>query len=123
MTSTIAINLQFGVYYRIIMKTKELYLRIKTAKHLSFRLNFPIDKMEDIAKNSNKLYYERTEAKKNGGVRKITPPKEPLKSLQKKIYENLLKNLYYPNYLNGAIKKRSIVTNAQNHVRKKYVSI
>lgn len=71
---------------------------------------------------SKKSYYESFEVpKKNGGVRIIRAPVPRLKNLQKKV-SLLLSEMFVPHSCaHGFIKDKSIVTNAKNHTRKKYV--
>ncbi len=71
---------------------------------------------------SKKIYYESFEIlKKNGSKRLISAPVAQLKNLQKKI-AILLGELYVPHACaHGFIGEKSIVTNAKNHTRKKYV--
>ncbi|MGF6152218.1 reverse transcriptase domain-containing protein [Pseudomonas fluorescens] len=71
---------------------------------------------------SKRIYYESFEVlKKSGGKRVINAPVSQLKNLQKKI-AILLGELYEPHACaHGFIDERSIVTNAKNHTRKKYV--
>ena len=68
------------------------------------------------------LYYHSFEiSKKNGGVRIIMSPSEQLKTLQDRL-KVLLDELYTPKSSATAfIKGRSIVDNAKQHTRKKYV--
>ncbi|MGR4043698.1 reverse transcriptase domain-containing protein [Pseudomonas sp. 910_21] len=71
---------------------------------------------------SKKSYYESFEVpKKNGGARTIKAPKSQLKNLQKKL-SVLLQEIFVPHSCaHGFVEKKSIVTNARNHTRKKYV--
>ncbi len=59
--------------------------------------------------------------KKNGGSRSIDAPAEQLKALQNKLLV-LLQPLYKPRkHIHGFVNGRSIVSNARQHVRRKYV--
>lgn len=58
--------------------------------------------------------------KKNGKMRTITAPNDYLKSCQREIMEHLNK-VPLSNSAHGFIEGRSIVTNAINHINKKYV--
>lgn len=69
-----------------------------------------------------KAYKEISIEKKNGGTRVLHIPQKPLDILQKYIYKELQK-IYTepPSCVHSFIKKRSIVTNAKKHCKKKIV--
>jgi V8-like Glu-specific endopeptidase len=72
-----------------------------------------------LSKKKNYTKFEIT--KKSGGSRAIYSPRKNLSILQKKFAYIL--SLVYTNHLNahGFIKERSIVTNASQHLKNKYV--
>ena len=72
--------------------------------------------LKKLADNSHKYYRLKTKPKKNGGVRKYYSIKEPLKSIQGKIRGRILTKVTYPDYIQGSVKGRSPITNAQIHV-------
>lgn len=71
---------------------------------------------------TKRSYYKNfTISKKSGGSREIAAPIPQLKNLQKKLAA-MLNELYKPSGLShGFIEKRSILTNAKPHTRKKYI--
>lgn len=71
--------------------------------------------------NINKKYINFEIPKKTGGKRTITAPDKFLKKIQRRI--NLLLTLFFePKHAaHGFLENRSIVTNAKNHIGKKYV--
>lgn len=69
----------------------------------------------NIANSSAQFYTYREEPKKSGGVRIISKPGHPLKSVQKKLHKLLQANLSPLPHSNYGIKKRSNLTNAKTH--------
>ena len=60
-------------------------------------------------------------AKKSGGSRAILAPKTPLKIIQRKLNQ-VLKSVYKPKpSTHGFVVQKSIVTNAKQHLRQRYV--
>jgi RNA-directed DNA polymerase len=81
----------------------------KKLRHLLYRM-----------RNSNR-YVRFTIRKKSGGSRQITAPCAEIKELQRKLNE-ILTSIYRPRLsTHGFALKRSIVTNAQAHVGKRFV--
>lgn len=95
-------------------------LAIRSLKHLSLRLGFPLDELNKIAANAEKLYYFEEQEKKNGGIRIISKPKPILKKIQSKIHK-LLQEIIPPECAHGGIKGRSNVTNAKVHCDNKWL--
>ncbi|NTV45472.1 MAG: RNA-directed DNA polymerase, partial [Chlorobiales bacterium] len=59
--------------------------------------------------------------KKSGGVREILSPIGPLKFIQRRLSEVLLKDYKVKPSVYGFVKEKSILKNAQRHVGKRYV--
>jgi RNA-directed DNA polymerase len=83
------------------------------------------DSYEELSRliypDTNKLYRNFHIPKKNGNSRRIDAPKNNLKEIQKVILRELDK-IYKPkNSAHGFIKERSIVTNASQHINKKFI--
>lgn len=71
--------------------------------------------------HSENRYKEITIPKKSGGYRTIYAPNKSLKNILKPL-NILLQYIYKPNKsAHGFIQKRSVVTNAKNHINKNYV--
>ena len=71
--------------------------------------------------NLESKYKEHRMPKKSGGERVINAPEETLKQIQRRI-NVILSRLYEPTEAaHGFVLNRSIVTNAQPHVGKKYI--
>lgn len=74
-----------------------------------------------IYPTTNQSYETFIIPKKNGESRVINAPKPKLLNIQRKFADELAK-IYKPkNCVHGFIQERSIVTNAQRHINKKYV--
>ena len=70
---------------------------------------------------TDKMYYEFKIQKKNGGERCINAPDDRLKNIQRKL-AHILNCVYEPkSAAHGFVLERNIITNAQRHVKKKYV--
>ncbi|MBW2470354.1 MAG: RNA-directed DNA polymerase [Deltaproteobacteria bacterium] len=89
-------------------------LDIKTLKHLSKRLGFPVSELQEIASCAESLYKFDKKPKKNGGFREISKPNFRLKRVQSAIHK-LLREARISNSAHGGIKGRSNLTNAKVH--------
>lgn len=108
---------------------------IRTIDHLCGEvLHIKENQLYTILKNINDFYYEKLEEKydkrtgflkvnKDGTPRYriINPSTKILKILQKRISAFLCKNVSFPEYAYGGIKKKDNVLNAKKHQGKKYV--
>lgn len=74
--------------------------------------------LKKVINNSQKMYYNFNISKRNGGKRKISMPNEVLKEIQALIKEKILKNIKISDKANGFVEKKSIVTNAKEHLNK-----
>lgn len=76
------------------------------------------EKIKDRISRAHYLYYEVSIPKSSGdGKRKISIPDPTLKKIQRLVLKELLyKKVKYPFYIHGGIPKRSIKTNAKNHI-------
>lgn len=70
----------------------------------------------------NNLYFKKQIPKKDGSVRQLFIPNKDLKAFQKSIIKFLEKQIKFPFYVQGGIKRRSIITNAKMHCNKNWVS-
>lgn len=103
---------------------KDDFLRITNHNELAIFLGFTY--YRDLAKiiypkNNASKYHQFQIPKKNGGNRKIASPSRKLKEIQ-----SSLKNVFYEIYptkpsTHGFAKGRSIITNAEKHLDKKYI--
>lgn len=76
-------------------------------------------------KKPENLYKTFSLPKKDGGIRTISAPQEPLKHVQRNLAGLLFKvqSKYYlnNNIAQGFVEKRGIITNAYQHRNKRYV--
>ena len=103
---------------------KTCFQKIKTRQELAEILEIPLNKMTYYAYSKNSFYTEFTIKKRDGKAnRVILAPKKGLKIIQKKIasFISEIYDQYIPTSAQGFISQRSIVTNAEKHVRKKYI--
>lgn len=107
-----------------------MFCKIQTKEELAEVLGFPVNKLTFYAysnythPNGRDFYTEFVIKKRNGiSNRVILAPEKGLKDIQKIIaeYLNEIYMQYIPPAVQGFVKGRSIVTNAQLHLRKKYI--
>ncbi len=67
------------------------------------------------------FYQEITIAKRRGGIRRINIPNNILRTIQKNIYRDVLGKFQAHEAAQAYVKKRSIVTNAANHLDSRYM--
>jgi RNA-directed DNA polymerase len=108
----------------------EYLLSLKTKKQLAQFLGYKLRSLTYILyqTSANEKYSIFTIPKKNGGIRKITAPNEQLGLLQRRVadrFNELLSNLISANKKNsfshGYRPGYSIITNAKQHTKKRYV--
>lgn len=95
------------------LKDVALLLGVKP-KSLSYILYFAY-------KNRNLLYTERKLKKKGGGERIIHAPSAPLKKIQSRLNKYLQDVYWEKKSVHGFLPKRSIISNATCHRRKRFV--
>jgi hypothetical protein len=95
----------------------------KTVFQLADLLKLDINSLFFFAYNNQKLYTHYEINKKSGGKRKISAPTEALKTTCRKLalYFNEVYSENLPTSVHGFLFDRSIVTNASNHLAKKFV--
>jgi retron-type reverse transcriptase len=77
--------------------------------------------LRSIASTSGPRYKAFELLKASGGVRKIEVPDKELAQIQRLIHARLLRRLAFPEGMHGGIPGRSVLTNAQQHVGKRFV--
>ena len=87
-------------------KSKAEYngFRISSISNLSYLLEVPITRLTSITDDVNPYYIENPQPKKNGGFRMTYIVKNPLKEIQRNIYERIFQQVNYPWYLMGSIR-------------------
>lgn len=104
---------------------------IKSPKRLAFLLGFDLPFLRDIASKVDQYYYEDKEPKtddngnprtKNGEIvyRILYPSTGVLKKIQSRIQVVILREIEFPENVQGSIKGKSNITNAELHKGKKY---
>ena len=84
---------------------------------LALSLNISMDELDNVTNNSDSLFYLTQELKKTDGSSRFTYDALPsLKAIHGRICEIFLKRVIYPEYLQGSIKRRDYLTDAQIHV-------
>ncbi len=68
------------------------------------------------------LYYRRDRLKQNGAPRTLWIPRPPLRPLQDKIQTEILAKVPLPTCVQGGVRRRSIITNARQHLGKPVLS-
>ncbi|XOB46617.1 MAG: reverse transcriptase family protein [Candidatus Nealsonbacteria bacterium] len=94
-------------------------LNINDFDELSLRLSIPTDYLLSWDKKIPFFYRKKIIVKK-GKERTLLIPTQELKSIQRKILDNLF-NFEFPNCVHGGIPGRSIITNAKIHLKQKWV--
>ena len=102
-----------------------MFREIKTRIELASVLGFPLSKLTFYAYANKRDYYTEFMVKKRDGIsnRIILAPENGLKDIQKVIAEHMdeIYKQYIPSSVQGFVKGRSIVTNAELHLHKKYI--
>ncbi|WP_151703218.1 reverse transcriptase family protein [Nitrincola alkalilacustris] len=87
---------------------------------LSLALGVKLLELYDLKARSNELFFQTRDIVKPDGSHRITyDVRAPLKLVHGKICEVFLRRVEYPEYLQGSIKKRDYLTDANKHVRSK----
>lgn len=108
---------------------------IQTLNHLAYTLRTNINTINSIIANIDNYYltWDKPKLDKKTGkpiidektgkpkVRTLNSTKKELKTIQKRIYKFLLKNIELPQYAFGGIPKRDNILNAKFHQGHKYI--
>lgn len=102
---------------------KDSFLSIHTLKDLSDFFNKDFNSFYKVIMifHDNEKYKEFTIPKKNGSTRKISSPIITLKMMQQQLREVLYQIYTTKSTVHGFCRNRSIVTNAQQHLNKRYI--
>lgn len=86
---------------------------------LALRLGESPQLLNNLARNSHRLYRMVPQQKKDGSVRETFDAHQPLKSIQRKIVDRIFSGVIFPDYLHGGIRDinspRSIYSNVACH--------
>ncbi|WP_159036296.1 reverse transcriptase domain-containing protein [Clostridium botulinum] len=99
-----------------------LLKELKSFSDIAEALSVSSGNLRNIIFEYKKNSYEKFDIpKKSGGIRTIYKPNSQLAAIQHELCD-ILYNSYKPHYnAHGFIKDKSILTNAENHVGKKYI--
>ena len=93
----------------------QLYTRkpIRSLESLEDALQIPKDCLLETSQDFNRFYKEF-----NKGKRKLCCVENPLKLIQKKLKQNILDCIKYPNFIHGGVRGRSAESCAKTHCNK-----
>lgn len=105
------------------MNKKEQFLKLKTHLDIAKLFDISFNNFKKIFYQTSKPYqYKSIEIlKKNGGVRTIHSPNKKIKSIQRQLSDILYEIYPVKPSAHGFIKNKSIVTNATQHLGKKFI--
>ena len=87
---------------------------------LAKRLGLRTEKLIHIAENVDSYWIKgKTLVKPDGSKRETHNAKPELKGIHQSIKEKILLPTYFPEFLHGALPKRSVFSNAANHTHKR----
>lgn len=94
--------------------------KILSVGKLAQLLDARSDRLEDIARNKSLLYlpFQQT---RGGKSRTIDRPVDPLRRVQKRIYQLMIRGYQFPPYVHGGVPGRSIFTAVMPHIRQPVV--
>lgn len=99
-----------------------LFDNLQTGEDVAKLLEIPLDSLIYILYKTSKSYYKTFEInKKTGGKRIIEKPIGSIDILQKKILPFLEAKYKIKKAVHGFVKDRSVLSNAQQHLKKKYI--
>ena len=103
------------------LQNNDDFLNIKTVEDLCNILNISRKQLNYILFVKGKKYIEFDIPKKNGGTRKILSPSTDLKIIQQRLSKLLYECYDFLEVQHGFITNRSCVTNANQHIGKRFV--
>lgn len=104
-----------------MLQNNDDFLNIKTVEDLCNILNISRKQLNYILFVKGKKYIEFEIPKKNGGTRKILSPSTDLKIIQQRLSKLLYECYDFLEVQHGFITNRSCVTNANQHIGKRFV--
>jgi len=86
--------------------------------HLQKSLPISLNDLRKMLRKKHTYYYSFQMPERDGGMRTITPSTQILKSVQKITKQFVDSSVKWPYYLHGGIHGRSVLSNAEHHVKK-----
>lgn len=102
---------------------RSIFEQLKNGRDIAAALGISYNKLRyNIVSKRQPQHYRVFEIpKKSGGVRKITAPSNFLKKIQRRL-AYILESVYEAKaVVHGFVSKRSVCTNAQSHIRRRFV--
>jgi RNA-directed DNA polymerase len=97
---------------------------IKSLNDLEGKLGYTVEELKDVLQNLPRNYYQFTKktVKPDGSIksRPISPSKNTLKDVQNRLVSRLFSKFDFPIHVQGSVRGKSYVTNAQAHLGNMY---
>ncbi|MGR4657480.1 reverse transcriptase family protein [Providencia stuartii] len=103
------------------MKPRYLNKPISSIFSLAKSLQTTVEELQYLSANADKFFLASKVQKDDGSYREIYDVSQKLKNIHDKITKNILKKVYYPDYLQGSLSKKDHISNAEIHTRKKVI--
>lgn len=94
---------------------------VSSVRRLACILGLAVDQLRAIAREAPKQYRPFKKRNRNGKERTIHNPQAPLKTLQSRIQERLLRLIELPVCVQGGVRGRSAISNSALHVGQQVV--
>lgn len=105
-----------------LLKPKYVLNPIRDISSLALALSVPEDLLLKTASRADGLYRKaKPIVKPDGSIRQPFDALPPLKSIQRRIKDRILKRVLFPEYLTGSLSGRDYRTNAALHVGSKII--
>jgi RNA-directed DNA polymerase len=92
-----------------------------TSQELAGALHIDKKSLKQLEKKIPSQYSKAPIKKRNGDIRWLSVPSNELKEVQRTILADVFR-IQFPDYIQGGVRERSIVTNASLHRRKKWIA-
>ncbi|MBI6510073.1 reverse transcriptase family protein [Proteus sp. DFP240708] len=104
------------------MKPHYLNKPISSISSLAKCLQTTVDELQNLSTNADKYFFLANRVQKeDGSYRDTYDVRQRLKIIHDKITKNILKKVYYPDYLQGSLAKKDHISNAEIHSGKKVI--
>ncbi|MBG5896028.1 RNA-directed DNA polymerase [Providencia stuartii] len=104
------------------MKPRYLNKPISSIFSLAKSLQTTVEELQYLSANADKYFFLANRVQKDdGSYRETYDVSQKLKNIHDKITKNILKKVYYPDYLQGSLSKKDHISNARIHSGKKII--
>lgn len=90
---------------------------IASLEKLALCLGISLAELLYLQQHSNQYFFLHKIPKKDGSFRDTHDAKLRLKTVHEKIVKRFLRDIQYPEYLQGGVKKRDCISNAKHHIQ------